>query len=268
MIRIRLPLLIGAALFGVAATDGPDIYLLAGQSNMSGRGSMAELTETERRPDPAIRLYGNDGRHRVAADPVDDATGQVDPISADRAAGIGPGLFFARTMRQANGRPILLIPCAKGGSSIKQWIPGGGRDTLYGSCLARIREVGGKLRGVLWYQGETDAHAVDTAQRWSPSFTAVVARLRADLAQPRLPVVAVQLADKPRIEDGKDKFPGWSVVQQAQAALPGTVKCLATIEASGQPLLPDDLHLTTAAQRVVGARLAQAMRGLIGKGCR
>lgn len=268
MIRFRLPLLIAAALFGVAAKDAPDIWLLAGQSNMSGRGAEAELTDAERRPDPAIRVYGNDGKYRVAVDPVDDATGQIDPVSADRTAGIGPSLFFARAMRQANGRPILLIPCAKGGSSIKQWTPGGARDTLYGSCLARIREAGGRLRGVLWYQGETDAHAVDTAERWSPSFTTLVARLRADLAQPRLPVVAVQLADKPRIEDGKDKFPGWSIVQQAQAALPGAITCLATVEAKGQPLAPDDLHLTTAAQRVIGARLAKAMRGLIGKGCR
>lgn len=268
MNRIRLPLLIGAALFGVAAKDAPDVYLLAGQSNMSGRGSVEELTEAERRPDPAIRLYGNDGKHRVALDPVDDATGQVDAISADRAAGIGPGLIFARAMRKANGRPILLVPCAKGGSSIRQWTPGGGRDTLYGSCLARIRETGGKLRGVLWYQGETDAHAADTAGRWSASFTALVARLRADLGQPRLPVVAVQLADKPRIEDGTDKFPGWRVVQQSQAALPGAINCLATVEAKGQPLAPDDLHLTTAAQRVVGVRLAEGMRRLIGKGCR
>jgi hypothetical protein len=40
------------------------------------------------------------------------------------------------------------------------------------------------------------------------------------------------------------------------------------VPARGLPMKPDELHLTTAAQRVVGARLAAAMEDLRRSGCR
>ena len=119
------------------AQAAPEIYLLAGQSNMSGRGLLEDLTPEERTADSAIQLYGNDERLRAALDPLDDATGQVDAVSADPKAAVGPGLFFARALRRMHGGPVLLVPCAKGGSSMGRWEPSDRRDTLYGACLAR-----------------------------------------------------------------------------------------------------------------------------------
>lgn len=137
-------LLLALAATSAFAAAKPDVYLLTGQSNMSGRGLIAELTPEERVADPAIQLYGNDETTRPSLDPLDDATGQVDAVSSDAGiAAVGPGLFFARATRALRHRPILLVPCAKGGSSIGQWKPGGARDTLYGSCLARAQAVGG-----------------------------------------------------------------------------------------------------------------------------
>ena len=72
-----------------AAPRKADVYLLTGQSNMSGRGLLEELTAEERVADPAIRLYGNDGVTRPALDPLDDPAGQVDAVS--RSAGRGDG---------------------------------------------------------------------------------------------------------------------------------------------------------------------------------
>ena len=60
-------LLLAAAATLVATGAWADTYVLAGQSNMSGRGSLDELTAAERAPEAAIRLYGNDGQWRVAA---------------------------------------------------------------------------------------------------------------------------------------------------------------------------------------------------------
>ena len=131
------------------AETAPQTYVLAGQSNMSGRGLASELTEAERTIDPGIRLYGNDGQWRVAAEPLDSAEGQIDAVSEDRIAAVGPGLFFARALRAGAGEAIALVPCAKGGSSIGRWKSGGGRDTLHGSCLARAGEAG-RIDGVLW----------------------------------------------------------------------------------------------------------------------
>ena len=245
----------------------PDVYLLTGQSNMSGRGLVEELTVEERIPDPAITLYGNEETLRPAVEPLDTAIGQVDAISSDAIAAVGPGLFFARGLHALNGRPILLVPCAKGGSSIGQWKPGGGRDTLYGSCLARAKAVGGKVRGVLWYQGETDAGRADSAAVWREAFQALVGQFREDLHARRLPLVLVQLADPPSPEVSAPKtYPSWAAIQAVQAGpMP---KCVAMVPAQGLPLKSDTLHLTTDAQRTLGGKLAIAMDGLLKQGCR
>lgn len=245
----------------------PEVYILAGQSNMSGRGLLEELTPEERVADRAIQLYGNDEKVRPALDPLDDATGQVDTVSSDvTIAAVGPGLFFARALRAQRHKPILLVPCAKGGSSIGQWKPGGGRDTLYGSCLARAKAAG-PVKGILWYQGETDAGREGSAETWKASFDALVTSFRTDLHGKRLPIVIVQLADMPSPAISAPKtYPSWAAIQAVQAGPLPT--CVAMVPARGLPMKSDDLHLTTAAQRVVGGRLAEAMEGLRRAGCR
>ncbi|WP_293877017.1 MULTISPECIES: sialate O-acetylesterase [unclassified Sphingomonas] len=258
-VALALPLSVAASSPGT----GPyDVYVLAGQSNMSGRGALAELTAAERVGDPRIRLYGNDGRWRVALDPLDDAAGQVDPVSADRQAAVGPGLPFARAMLRSRGRPIVLVPCAKGGSAITEWTPAPASGTLYGGCIRRIREAGGHLAGLLWYQGESDART-SVGAAWGERFATLVAAFRSDLGTPTLPVAFVQLADTP-VADGA-RYPNWAVVQaqQAQVALP----CVAMVPAARLARNPDELHLATAAQRTLGRRLARAMTRLIRRGC-
>jgi hypothetical protein len=254
-----------AALSPVSAASA-QTYILAGQSNMSGRGLVEELTPAERVADPAIRLYGNDGQWRVAAEPIDSAQGQIDTVSEDRQAAVGPGLFFARALHSQDGRPVALVPCAKGGTSIGRWKAGGGRDTLYGSCLARAREAGGPLAGLVWYQGETDAEKADAGPAWRAAFEDLVSSIRHDLGAPRLPIVFVQLADAPAQKEGARPYPSWTAIQDAQAK--PLDACVAMVSAKGLGKREDDLHLTTASQRVLGARLAKAMHDLQTGGCR
>ena len=241
----------------------PDVYILAGQSNMSGRGAIAELTAAERTPDPMIRLFGNDGQWRPALEPLDSAAGQTDMVSADRQAGVGPGLFFARAMRTRGGRPIVLVPCAKGGSSIGRWKPDRSRDTLYGSCLARVRAAGGRVRGLLWYQGESDAgKPPESAARWSAAFRELVNAFRNDLGMSGLPIVYVRIGDRP---DDAARYPSWAAIQRQQ--LRPRMPCSRIVSAEGLPRKPDRLHLTTAAQRRLGRALAEAMGRLLRRGC-
>jgi hypothetical protein len=261
-----LAILLLAAPASAAVQAAPDIYLLAGQSNMSGRGALADLGGPERIPDPAIRLYGNDGRYRPALDPLDDAAGQVDAVSTDLQAEVGPGLFFARALRRERRRPILLIPCAKGGSSIGQWKPGSGRDTLYESCLARAKLAGGRVAGILWYQGESDTGTAEAAARWPAAFARLVAQFRRDLGASRLPFVFVQLSPPPERAGRAARYPAWAMLQAAQASL--SIRCTAMATAADLETKPDELHLTTAGQRILGARLASAMRHLLLRGCR
>ena len=99
------------------------------------------------------------------------------------------GLTFAKAMAEATGVPIGLIPAAHGGTSMQQWEPsrkhmGGG--SLYGATLARVAANGGKVAGILWYQGESDANPAD-APLYESRMTELVQSFRADFGQPDLP---------------------------------------------------------------------------------
>jgi len=238
----------------------PEVWLLMGQSNMSGRGDLSELPAVFAIPDPRIMAWGNDGEPAVAREPLDSAVGQVDLISADVQAGVGPGLAFARVrIAQQPNRRLILVPCAKGGSAIAEWTPADGRGTLFGSCVARARAAvrRGRLAGVLWYQGESDARSGDDALAWPARLERMVTALRIGLARPDLPIVVVSLADEPVRGPYAGRYPAWQAVQAAQASLrvPGVV----VVAAAGLPKGEDDLHLSTAGQILLGTRLASAL---------
>jgi hypothetical protein len=264
--RTAVLLMAVAALLTACATGiwhkppRPEVWLLMGQSNMSGRGDVSELPADFAVPDPRIMVWGNDGGLAVASEPVDSAVGQVDRISADVQAGVGPGLAFARVrIAQQPNRRLILVPCAKGGSAIAEWTPADGRDGLFGSCVARARAAvrQGRLAGVLWYQGERDARSVDDALAWPARFERMATALRIALARQDLPIVVVSLADEPVRGPYAGRYPAWQAVQAAQASLrvPGVV----VVAAAGLPKGEDDLHLSTAGQILLGTRLASAL---------
>jgi hypothetical protein len=239
--------------------DRPEIFVLMGQSNMSGRGVLAEAPADDQAPDARIMLYGNDGVWKPAMEPVDSAAGQVDQVSADLIAAVGPALGFAKSLvERSPGRRLILVPCAKGGSSLDQWAPSQARTTLYGSCLARVREAApaGRLAGLLWYQGETDAEDPGHAAAWAGKFTRVVQSFRADIGSADLRVMVVGLADPPLTGSFAGRYPGWTTVQAAQRslALPNHVH----VSAAGLAKNSDGLHLSTAGQLALARRMAEA----------
>jgi hypothetical protein len=240
-----------------------DLYVLMGQSNMSGRGLLSDLQEAALASDPQIRVYGNDGIWREAFEPLDSAEGQVDEVSLDRAAGVGPGLAFARTLRALRpARPVGLVPCAKGGTAIAEWMPSHDRSTLYGSCLARVREAQnqGRLAGILWYQGESDADSDVDATTWAARFETMITTFRADVGDPELALVVVGLGDRPLWGPYAHRFAAWETVQTAQAAL--RLANQAFVPAAGLPRNEDQLHLSTAGQIALGDSLAKAISSL------
>jgi hypothetical protein len=240
-----------------------DIYVLAGQSNMSGRGSIRELPAGF--PDHRERIfnYSNAGVWEPATPPIDHPVGQVDDISRDDA-GVGPGLPFAsRLLDRQRGTAIGLVPCAKGGSRIDDWARRVGRHSLYGSCIARVREAAahGVVRGILWYQGESDTESDDASSAWSVKFMALVDALRQDLGNPDLPVVFAQLGNLSESRRREPRFQAWEGLKAAQRSVQG--RAILMVRTDDLPLSKDGLHLATAAQQQLGARLADAMLRLL-----
>ncbi len=236
----------------------PQVFLLMGQSNMSGRGDLADAPPELLVPDPRIQVLANDGVLRPAIEPLDISVGQIDQVSADRHAGVGPALTFAKTIIEARPETsILLVPCAKGGSLIAAWAPAQATDTLYGSCLARARIAAqnGRIEGVLWYQGESDAASSDLARAWPAAFESIVSSLRNDLSLPDLPILMVAIGDPPFHGPYAERFPAWREVQAAQEAF--SIAGVTVVRAATLSRNEDELHLSVAGTMELGRRLAR-----------
>jgi hypothetical protein len=135
-----------------------DIFVMAGQSNMAGRG-VANHQYTPPASDLRASLLGNDYKWKEFIDPYDSSVNQVDTVSSDGGTQQGSWLAqFANIHLRNVGVPIAFIPCARGGSTIASWARSTSRSTLYGSCLNRLNVTGGKAKAVLWFQGEIDSN--------------------------------------------------------------------------------------------------------------
>ena len=166
-----------ATVFASAAAPR-DLYLLLGQSNMAGRGV---VTDANRLSSERVWKFTKEGSWAEG----------VEPIHFDRPnTGAGPGLAFARAMVDGTDVEIGLVPCAEGGSPLARWQPGAG---LYANAVARMKAAlatGGRLRGILWHQGEADSWTKESASTYGVRLTNMVTRLRAELGVPYVPFIA------------------------------------------------------------------------------
>src|SRR5690606_30767598 len=165
------------------------IYILAGQSNMAGRGPLTEAYQSLRHE--RVRMSTKDQEWVPAKHPVH--------FDKPKAAGVGPGLSFGIEMAEADpGVTIGLVPCAVGGTPISRWAPGAfdpnTKTYPYNDAVARIMEAMkyGVIEGVIWHQGEGDSNA-DAAPRYLGRLSELINRIRTVVGDPDLPFVVGEL---------------------------------------------------------------------------
>jgi peptidoglycan/xylan/chitin deacetylase (PgdA/CDA1 family) len=259
-----------------------DIWVLAGQSNMQGAGRTPDtLTDTK------IWMMNLDDRWMVAREPLHrifEATAPAYPIafyqlwgnpekSLEKArqffreqapisrqkpiGGVGPGMYFARHVLAGTSRPIGLIPCALGGSTIAQWDPAGkihGDSTLYGAMLNRVRSAGTQhIKGLVWYQGESEAF-IAQAETYEAKLLALIDSFRRDIGRPDLPVLIVQIG-RVIIRDTVMDL-NWEAIRNIQLKV---IKERPNLYlTSGIDLELDDcVHFSTLGNQRLGARLGE-----------
>ncbi len=248
-----------------------DLWILAGQSNMEGVGDLEDVEP----PHPMVHVFTMAHRWELAKEPLHWLIDSPDPVHSGgwlrnqdeegrrkaraeargrRTKGAGLGLPFATELVRRAGVPIGLIASAHGGTSMKQWDPEGrerGGETLYGSMYKQVKNAGGQVRGILWYQGESDANP-EAVKEFSGRFQKLVEAFRRDFEDPQLPFYYVQIgrfvAERPS--------QAWDEIQelqrQAELKIPGT----AMISVIDLPL--DDLiHVGTPGLKRAGKRLAK-----------
>jgi sialate O-acetylesterase len=248
-----------------------DVWLLGGQSNMQGCGLFPKKVTPA---DPRVRAFYMDDRWATAKDPIHNMWACVDQAHVDLCGGarpakpgpgwgVCPGPSFGAAMLRRTGVPQGLIACAHGGTTMTQWDPkrkNEGGKSLYGALVRRLTRNGGRVAGMIWYQGCSDANPA-AAPLYTKRMRELVACLRRDCADKALPVAIVQIARV--IGWGAANTAPWNSIQDQQRRLPLAIKTLATVPAIDLPL-DDNIHISGAGQQVLGERLAQAMQSLHG----
>lgn len=249
------------------------LVLLAGQSNMAGRGlagpddlesitgllairpdgEWAPAVEPITKDRPFIGTFCADGTKIVSPDPWDT----ILPADGQKVVGVGPGRTFGRLLREANpDRTVGLIPTAVGGTPISSWKPGGIDPVKPESHpfdqairLARTAQQSGRITAILWHQGETDAKNIN--RNYTNDLREVILNFYRELdLDESVPFIAGELADfyRPAIQEHIE------LVDHALEELATELPFVRIVRLKGLGHRGDNLHFDTAAQHEFGRR--------------
>jgi len=125
------------------------------------------------------------------------------------------------------------------------------------------------IRGVTWYQGESDSWGFAAADLYARSLKAMIADWRSQWGRPKLPFVVMQLPNGPADVAPRPHQPGpWHVVQEAQALAARRIDHVATaviIDTGASDVHPQKKR--HAGDRLARAALASVYgRDIVGSG--
>ena len=276
------------------------VYILAGQSNMAGRGdvrdpgvsqSLAELFDLvgESVLYDYVCSFGADRGEPFESGGAYRSSGFVRLAQCKKhpstdSGHFGPELSFARRILDIyradtspnlpDDRRIAVIKHGRGGTNLHaDWDPAAtsGRQ-LYRKMLEQYRSRSADLEalgyqpvlsGFCWLQGEGDTLREDTAGRYQESFSRVVDSVRLDLDSPDLAFVAVQ------IKPGADRHPRtgqpWMVysdiVQRALRNVVESKSACGLVETEDLATI-DQVHIAAPGLLEVGRRMADSIASI------
>ncbi|MDX1478844.1 MAG: sialate O-acetylesterase, partial [Saprospiraceae bacterium] len=198
------------------------VFILAGQSNMEGYGS---VTDPEDDPGSLEHVIANDttgawsavgeagnwnaldGAYLYFARPGDTIRSNVTVGQGANPNLIGPELMFAHQLDDYYDDPVLIIKTAWGGKSLavdfRPPSAGGTTGPFYQAMIHTVQEVTQNLgtafpdlsvtdyeiTGFAWFQGWNDGASNDYLEEYESNLYHLVNDVRTDLGRPDLPVV-------------------------------------------------------------------------------
>ena len=228
-----------------------DVYLLIGQSNMAGRGTMHASDTT--RSIEGVYLLSDKGEVLEARNPLNRYSSIRKNISMQQ---IGPGTGFSEQMYKKTGRKVLLVVNARGGSKIEEWLPG---TVYFNEAVRRCRQAMeyGELKGILWHQGCSNART--DRQEYMEMLSSLTEALREDLCPKKtVPFIAGEIA---YWVEGAESFN--KMIHSISDRIPDS--SYISVRGCG-PLKPESLktdrpdpHFSREAQLKIGKRYARKM---------
>lgn len=272
-----------------------NFYILAGQSNMDGKGIVEELPKRLNKTFEKAWIYSPN--RRDDQQPVDNRGGwealrpghgfgySTDGSRGFHSGKFGPELSFASKLLE--NRPehkVLIYKYAKGGSSIHPdaatdwgcWDPEYNRGNcinqwthfqyhLHRAIETAEREFGRIVpAGILWHQGESDAsHTRSIAEAYGENLAKVINGMRKEIGYKRLPVVVGRISDS-MLGRGKRRstYPFGDIVKLAQKEFTEKDDRAALVNAPGGHGFIDAWHYDSQTYIDLGVRFADAIEKL------
>ncbi len=223
------------------------IFVLAGQSNMAGRG-FVEPKDTV--PDKRILSLGEDKEWYYAKEPLH--------FYQPDLTGLDCGLSFARELLKyvPDSISIGLIPCAVGGSSVEQWNNDSTHQdvVLLSNFKERVKSAQnqGMIKCILWHQGESDAHS-GKIPLYKNGIETLFETFRNIAKNDTLPILVGELGtfrEPVEVQLQVDSIN--SIIHESAAA----DKCRFVISTNDLTDKGDHLHFDSKSQREMGKRFA------------
>lgn len=239
------------------------VFAMMGQSNMVGpvdeRYSAMEVNSR-------IKVFSlNDeiipGRYDLYVGPTKYSDYNVN-------IGIGSGISFANIMltQYDSNDEIVLIPCARGASSMREQIERNATNPLFGvvfpnslleTCIARINNLlqavnNARYEGTLYYQGETDALFGNQEDYWKSGILHIIESINSNFGSSRF--VFAQLSRL--LVDNTDTLQKWDSFkyQQYLFSMDTDIPMIVTDDLN----MLDNIHIDADSQQIVGERFARS----------
>lgn len=222
------------------------VFIMAGQSNMAGRG-FVEAKDTI--PSERILSINKNNELILAKEPLDF----YDPSKR----GLDCGMSFAKNLLKSvpDNVSILLVPTAVGGSPINKWLG----DSIHRDIklASNFKEKvlwarnHGEIKGILWHQGESDANS-----RGIPKYDMKLAQLfknfRKFAGDTKLPILVGELGTYSKNHES------WMAINHKIKTYALRDKNTAIINTSDLKDKGDKVHFDSESLRILGKRFADA----------
>ncbi|MDD4991934.1 MAG: sialate O-acetylesterase [Paludibacter sp.] len=240
------------ALVSQSANNKMYIILLAGQSNMAGRGVYTQLSYSDTVTYDNIFSLNNDSVWVRAKH----------PLHWDKAeAAVGMGISFAHKLDSLMGGNVSigLVPCAAGGTGINDWLNNNwfaytGNYYLYTNLISRAKRAQkqGQIIGMIWHQGETDG-TQSLYPAYRTNLKTFFTKVRTDLGLPGMPIVLGELGT---YLSTNATYPRYDSINVAINDMKKLLPKVDVAKSTGLTPNSDNTHFTAASQVEYGKRYA------------
>lgn len=224
------------------------IFIMAGQSNMAGRG-FVEPQDTVAQP--RILAIDKSGQLILAKEPLN--------LNEPSMVGLDCGSSFARQLLKScpSDVSILILHTAVGGSSIQKWI----NDSIHREVplltnfRKRVEQAKsfGIVKGIIWHQGESDANEKGISL-YLNHLDILFTKFREICGDSRLPIAMGELG-----YFSKTAHASFMAINAVMHQYADTDPRTVVVSTKGLDHKGDFLHFNSEGQRKLGVRYAKGL---------